>query len=160
MDVMAVLREFHRVNYTTQRMKLVVLSRHSLEELQTMVQVTMGACSFGCLAVTNLVGQESFSSLSVGDNTVQDLNEVTVSIPSTPLKDEALGALFRVQPVKRTHKLQLLWQLPPVLAKYRTRPHSIISHLLGHEGDGRYDTPTASTLLEFNVRRFPASLLT
>lgn len=82
----------------------------------------------------------SFSSLRKSNDASSELasgvkNDNQVDL-AHPFQDFVAGSLFQIRPVKRTHKLHLAWQLPPLVAKYRTKPYSVISHLLGHEGDG------------------------
>ena len=42
----------------------------------------------------------------------------------------ALGALTRVVPVKRTHKLLMTWALPSMIRTYRSKPAEILLHQL------------------------------
>lgn len=119
--MLAVLRDFHHKYYTTDRMKLVVVSKHSLDELAEMVQ-------------------ESFSALRKPDGVRFDqtrrLGSGSRAHLVRPFQGSVTSMLFQIRPVKRMHRLHLAWPLPPLVTKYRTKPHSIISHLLGHEGEG------------------------
>ena len=52
------------------------------------------------------------------------------------MNSSALQTLTRVVPLKNTHKLSLLWQMPPLSSLYRSKPCAYIAHVLGHEGAG------------------------
>lgn len=47
-----------------------------------------------------------------------------------------LPARYNLVPVKDMHQLNFFWEVPDMLHMWRTRPGSLFSHLLGHEGDG------------------------
>ena len=36
-------------------------------------------------------------------------------------------------PVKDTHVLNLIWCLPPLQHKYKSKPDDYVAHLIGHE---------------------------
>ena len=39
-------------------------------------------------------------------------------------------------PVRDLRSLSVWWALPPLHPLYRSKPHRILSHLIGHEGEG------------------------
>jgi secreted Zn-dependent insulinase-like peptidase len=44
--------------------------------------------------------------------------------------------MFKIVPVKKQHRLSMIWPLPPVLPDFRSKPNRYLSHLVGHEGAG------------------------
>ncbi|CAM9583212.1 unnamed protein product, partial [Phaeothamnion confervicola] len=53
-----------------------------------------------------------------------------------PMAPEQLGRLWRVKPVKDLHRLIAIFQLPPQLQHYHSKPCEYLGHLIGHEGEG------------------------
>ncbi len=49
---------------------------------------------------------------------------------------EAAVPIIRVVPLRDKRELQLTWPMPPVRPLYRAPPTRLLSHLLGHEGEG------------------------
>ncbi len=54
----------------------------------------------------------------------------------TPLAQEDSALLTRVVPIKATHRLALMWQIPPTQHGYRSKNEQYLCHLIGHEGEG------------------------
>ncbi len=54
----------------------------------------------------------------------------------TPLNKKESGMLTRMVPIKATHRLVMVWQMPPTQKKYRTKNEQYLCHLLGHECRG------------------------
>ena len=54
-------------------------------------------------------------------------------LPVAPTK---AGILTRIIPVKATHRLLLVWQLPSTQKEYLGKADMYLSHLIGHEGVG------------------------
>jgi insulysin len=46
------------------------------------------------------------------------------------------GKMYKIVPIKDMRNLILSWCLPPTRQHYRTKPTSVLGHLLGHEGQG------------------------
>eukprot|EP00952_Eustigmatos_sp_NYUAD-ZCMA_P007578 32030-Eustigmatos_ZCMA.PRE.1 len=44
--------------------------------------------------------------------------------------------VVRLVPLREKRELQLVWPLPSVRPHYRSCPTQLLSHLLGHEGEG------------------------
>eukprot|EP01125_Pyxidicula_operculata_P014818 TRINITY_DN4988_c0_g1_i1.p1 TRINITY_DN4988_c0_g1~~TRINITY_DN4988_c0_g1_i1.p1 ORF type:complete len:953 (-),score=186.42 TRINITY_DN4988_c0_g1_i1:40-2898(-) len=104
------LLEFHSKYYSSNLMKLAVIGRESLEELEKLVN-------------------EKFSSV---------VNK-KVPVPSFSgdvfLKDQLKIKQF-VVPVKDIRKLYITFPIPPQEQLWRGKPSHIVSHLIGHEGEG------------------------
>jgi len=43
---------------------------------------------------------------------------------------------FQVVPIRDIRTISIAWPMPEVKSKYRSKPYSIVSHLVGHEGQG------------------------
>jgi insulysin len=88
----------------------VVLGRESLDELQALVTTKFSGYANKKIAVPKFEA-DAFQG--------------------------GLGKLYRVVPVKDLRTLSLLWALPYIEKEhYHTKPEHVLSHLVGHEGDG------------------------
>ena len=56
--------------------------------------------------------------------------------PPPPAEQEAATPLIRIVPLRDKRELLLSWPLPPSRPHYRSPPTRLLSHLLGHEGEG------------------------
>ena len=111
-NVRDVLLAFHKQWYSASIMKLCVLGRESLDELQAMV-----APLFSRICNNN-VSKQSYrmgSPYSTGDNLPRRLNVV---------------------PVKDIRTIELGWPTHPLEHLYRQKPAGYCSHVIGHEGPG------------------------
>ena len=113
-DVRAELLTFHRTWYSANRMKLAVLGREGLDELERWVR-------------------ELFSGIV----------NTQVAAPAFPAEPFALAAssplarsYVQVVPIKDLRSLTLLFPLPSIDAFYHSKPTSLIAHLIGHESAG------------------------
>ena len=103
------LLKFHDQYYSSNIMSLVMVGKHSLEELEK-------------LAV------ENFSEVVNKDVKLKDFSKEVV------YDETSQGHIFKVVPNKNIKRLKLLWNLPPSKNLWREKPNSYISHVLGHEG--------------------------
>jgi insulysin len=110
-DVRQRFIDFYEQNYSANRMKLVVLGRESLDELQSWVV-------------------ELFSG-------IENKNLMENRWDNVPLVGED-GEYLTVyaKPIKDSRKLTLMFPYPDEDELYDTDPGHYISHLLGHEGEG------------------------
>jgi secreted Zn-dependent insulinase-like peptidase len=95
--------------------------------------------SISSLNLTALPDAASGSSISNGvpPAAVRPLEECVAIFREAPvMEDAALGVLTRVVPLKSTHKLMMIWQLPSLTKEYRSKPAGYVAHVLGHEGSG------------------------
>lgn len=97
-------------HYSANLMRLVVLGRHSLEELAALVGDAFAAVPSQGLAPP--------------------------SFPPDLFTQQQLCCLTRVLPIKEGSVLTLAWPIPASEPHYRCTPTSLLSHLLGHEGSG------------------------
>eukprot|EP01043_Picozoa_sp_COSAG02_P003721 COSAG02_NODE_93_length_37477_cov_78.101129_6_plen_387_part_00 len=109
-DIRDELLKFHTAYYSANLMKLCVLGREPLDELEAMVKDL-----FSAIPNTD-APQPSFS--------------------GTPYGPEQLGHTVRVVPIKEVRSLQMTWPLPPQDGNYETKPTRYLAHLLGHESAG------------------------
>eukprot|EP00347_Sterkiella_histriomuscorum_P004511 403360183 len=103
------LLKFHEDYYSSNIMRLVMVGRDSLDNLEK-------------LAVENFqeVPNKNVTLKSFKDELVYDEN--------------SLGKLYKVVPHKNLKKLRVQWNLPFSEHLWREKPASQISHILGHEG--------------------------
>jgi len=110
LDVREAVCDFHQKHYSANLMRLAVMGRQSLDELQALVTDKFSAVPNHNLPVPKFSGD--------------------VFLPSNR------GTMIKVVPVKDGHSVEWAWQVPPAQPLYRKAPLSYISHLLGHEGEG------------------------
>lgn len=106
----AELVEWNKLHYQAGAMKLCVVGRASLDDLQKTV-----LDKFGPIRAGAGVGYE-YSTL--------------------PWPAEKLGRRFSCVPLKEARTLSVCWPLPPQSAHLFAKPELYISHVLGHEGEG------------------------
>ncbi|KAJ3020429.1 UNVERIFIED_CONTAM: Insulinase (Peptidase M16) [Siphonaria sp. JEL0065] len=102
--------DFYNTYYSANIMKLAVLGKESLDQLQIWVE-------------------SKFSEII-------NKNVATRKFTENPLGHEELGKLIRVRPVKDTQTLTLSFPWPDTTNIYKKAPNKYISHLIGHESEG------------------------
>ncbi|KAH0564956.1 hypothetical protein GP486_001650 [Trichoglossum hirsutum] len=102
--------KFHEREYSANRMKLVVLGRESLDQLEAWVV-------------------ELFSEVSNKDLPQTRWNE-------QPLTDEELLTQYFAKPVMDTRTLEIVFPYMDEDLLYESQPSRYLSHLVGHEGPG------------------------
>ena len=113
-DVREELLTFHRTWYSANRMKLVVLGREGLDELESWVRELFSGI------VNKEVAPPAFPA-----------SPFSLS-PSSPLSHSCV----QVVPIKDLRSLTLLFPLPSIDALYHSKPTFLIGHLIGHESKG------------------------
>jgi len=104
------LSEFYRQHYCASKMKLVLLSNQTLDQL-------------AILADTYFSAIES--------------RGLTVGYPDVPLyRTDAKAIAIAIKPDRDIKKLHLNFMMPHHLINYHNKPLSYIGYLLGHEGAG------------------------
>jgi insulysin len=102
--------DFHRRFYSAGVMRLVVVSRHSLDELEALVRDKFAA--------------------------VADTGISPPAFPPDAVTAAQGGALIRMVPERAGHSIELQWPTVSEQQHYRAAPTHYVSHLLGHEGEG------------------------
>jgi insulysin len=111
-DVRATLLEFYETYYSASVMKLVVYGK---EDLGTLEQWAI----------------ELFSPIRTTGRTAPTFGDDVA-----PYDEPRLARAIHVSPVKNLRIIDVSWPLPPLYADFRTKPSKILSHLIGHEGQG------------------------
>lgn len=137
------LIQFWTEHYHAANMKLVVLGRGTLDDLQAVVENT-----FGSVRASNGLDVESTHGQNLSFNT-NDLNppqssEVIFSTENSHYGVSAfhssknLGVICEIIPVKEKRTIQLLFATPPMQDPLlrKSLPQRLISHILGHESPG------------------------
>lgn len=105
-----VLIDFYNTHYSANLMKLVVLGREPIPQLETWVT-------------------ERFSRVPNSDAAKPEFK--------TPLfEEDALPALLMVEPIMDKRSLSLVFPIPSTQQQYHTKPTYYLSNLIGHEGKG------------------------
>lgn len=104
------LVDFYKSRYSANIMKLVLLSKESLDNMEAMARKYFSA-----------VANHDFQRPKY-DQEIFDKNE--------------LPRIVGVKPVKNIKKLSLLFPAPADHPYWQSKPSSLISHLIGHEGEG------------------------
>ena len=121
-DIRDRLLEFHQSHYSANRMRLVVLGKESVEQLQSMVET-----SFAAVPNRN-VSAPVYASLPFPPR--------TGAAHSSNGSNENTGKIVFIEPVMDSHILTLYWQSPSQRALYRTSPSAYLSFLLSHKSEG------------------------
>ncbi len=104
------LLKFYETHYSANLMRLVVLGRESLDELEDLVT-------------------DMFSAVPNAETTLEPFEEPLFA-------DAQLPMLVRVKPLGTSRQLQVNFQVPEFRDAYRSKPMAYISNLVGHEGEG------------------------
>ena len=105
------LIRYFEENYSANRMKLVVVAKASIPQLEELVKAHFSA--------------------------IENKHLPEKSYEDTPIivKDE-LPRKIQIEPVKSMRQLRLSFPMPSYRQYYRSKPGSVISQLLGDEGEG------------------------
>lgn len=104
--------EFYEKHYSANRMKLVLLGKESLDELEQWVE-------------------ELFSGVKN-----KDLPENRWDGPDQPFTEAQLSTQIFAKPVMESRTLEMWFPYPDEEKLYETQPSRYLGHLLGHEGPG------------------------
>ncbi|KOS15541.1 ste23-metalloprotease involved in a-factor processing [Malassezia pachydermatis] len=110
LDIRDELLKFHAKYYSANMMKLVVLGRESPEQLMRWVV-------------------EKFSQ-------VPNKGCDAPSFPGSPLGPSQLGTEVIFRTIKDVHLLDITFPFPEQVHLYLSKPGQLLSHFIGHEGDG------------------------
>ena len=111
LDIRSMLLDFHRTYYSANVMKLVVLGKESLDELENVIDKYFA--------------------------TVSNQNIETPSFPGQPFGPEQLSKRLSIVPVKDGVRcLDIHFPTREIDSLYMCKPTRYISHLIGHEGTG------------------------
>lgn len=105
------LLAFHKKWYSSNIMKLCVVSNKTLDEQEKQVR-------------------ELFEEVENKNVVLPDLNE-----PKALRQGIELGNIFKFVPIKDKDMLTLCWVLPLTQKEFKTRPMQYWSHIIGHEGE-------------------------
>ena len=109
-DVRDELIRFYETHYSADRMTLVITGDYPLEDLETLART-------------------DFAEVPQHDTDYQR--------QQVPLyRQEDLPLDVRIRPVRELRQLRLTFPLPEVKTHYANKPVALLSHLLGHEGEG------------------------
>lgn len=109
-DVRERLLEFYNGHYSANLMKLCVIGRESIEQLESWTV-------------------EKFTD-------VKNTNRSTPSYAPPPFTQDQLLCLIKAEPVKDIKRLSLRFPIPDQQPLYEKKPSHYLSHCLGHEGSG------------------------
>mgnify|MGYP001219076650 CR=1 FL=1 len=101
---------FYQQHYSANEMKLALIGNYDLDTLENWVK-------------------EKFSAIPKRDVAVK------APRPDLYIKDQ-LPLDLQIEPIKELRQLKLTFPMPESLSQYPYKPLQIISHLLGHEGEG------------------------
>ena len=109
-DLRAELIDFHENTYSAHLMKLVVLGRESLDNLERLVRIRFAAVKR------------------------RPVERLRVDAPL--FREGFLPARLDITPIREARTLSLSFPIPALRPHYRAKPLSLVSHLVGHEGRG------------------------
>lgn len=138
------LIQFWTEHYHASNMKLVVLGRGTLDDLQAVVENTFGSVR----ANNNGLGMDSCRganlSFHTSDQNSPHTSDVVFSTENSHYGVSAfhssknLGVICEIIPVKEKRTIQLLFATPPMQDPLlrKSLPQRLVSHILGHESPG------------------------
>ena len=111
------LLKFWNEKYHSGNMKVCVLGRRNLDELQSLVE-------------------KHFSSVRSGEPA--NLCNVSDDITKKAFAEDQLSILREIKPCKAGQRITFMFDVPPscVDEMQKIRPQRVVSHLIGHEGEG------------------------
>ncbi|CAF1256026.1 unnamed protein product, partial [Didymodactylos carnosus] len=109
-DVRNTLLDFHRAEYSSNRMSLAILGNQSLDELQDLV-----------VKIYKDIPNQNLS---------------LTKYPNDPYGESKRKTICYVIPVKEYRHITVTWVVPDYKEVYYANPESYLSHLIGHEGEG------------------------
>ena len=101
---------FYERTYSAHLMKLVVLGREPLDDLERFVRTRF--------------------------EVVKRRPAERLRIAAPLFREGLLPARLAIEPIRETRTLSLSFAIPPLRPHYRAKPVALISHLVGHEGGG------------------------
>ncbi|GLT37044.1 hypothetical protein SLA2020_113820 [Shorea laevis] len=104
------LLKFYEQNYSANLMHLVVYTKESLDEIQSMVE-------------------DKFQEIRNSDCCLP-------SFPGQPCMSGHLQILVRTVPIKKGNKLRIVWPITPAIRYYKEGPCRYLGHLIVHEAEG------------------------
>jgi insulysin len=116
------LIQFHSQYYSSSIMKLCVLGRESLDELQDLVLQ-----HFSGIKNLNITAPSFPTNAFSAENS----EESQVELDAAQSRQ-----YYEIIPIKDIRTLSLLFPMPAVTDYYREKPLSVLSHLIGHEAEG------------------------
>lgn len=126
-DLHAALVEWNKVHYVGRKMRVCVVARDSLDDLERMVATCFRDVPAAETAAQSVVQEAAQVKRARADDRVE------------PWPSERLGRQLEVVPVREHRDVTITWPLPPREPTEdgslpRQPPELIASHLLGHEG--------------------------
>eukprot|EP00531_Pseudo-nitzschia_arenysensis_P017139 CAMPEP_0116149838 /NCGR_PEP_ID=MMETSP0329-20121206/19195_1 /TAXON_ID=697910 /ORGANISM="Pseudo-nitzschia arenysensis, Strain B593" /LENGTH=1190 /DNA_ID=CAMNT_0003646247 /DNA_START=113 /DNA_END=3685 /DNA_ORIENTATION=+ len=124
------LKDFWKKYYTTSNMRLAVVGCSSLDALQQTVEETFGDLAFS---------DQSPRREKVNPQSPVFSRENAIHDPENPaFGPDQLGKFREVIPLLESRTLKVQFVTPPVYDPElrKTRPHRVLSHLIGHEAPG------------------------
>lgn len=126
-DLHAALIEWNKMHYVAQKMRVCVVARDSLDDLERMVATSFRDVPAAETAARSVVEEAAQVKKARADDRVE------------PWPSERLGRRLDVVPVREHRDVTITWPLPPRKPTEdgsvpRQPPELVASHLLGHEG--------------------------
>jgi len=104
------LLKFYNEHYSPERMRLAVLSKQPIGDLENLVKK-----SFGMMAARGHVNPPQWN---------------------TPVRPAVGPRMVHYVPIRDQRQLSLTWDMPPLFTHFKSKAGSYISHLIGHEAEG------------------------
>lgn len=106
----AEMKSFFEKYYSANVMKLVLLSNLPLDKIESMAKTYFSP--------------------------IKNFNRKAIDYSTEYLNTKLLPAEIHIEPIKDQKSLEIGFPLPSMYSFWKTKPHEILSHLLGHEGKG------------------------
>lgn len=135
LDVRGVVLQFHGLHYIAPRMRLVICGRDPLDQLEQWARTYF--CDVPSEPRDAGQGERIAEAVAAGANQACPPAGVPpLGVPfNTPFAGKA-PLLLEVAPLRELRELTLSWSMPASRSFYRADAAHVVSHLLGHEGEG------------------------
>ncbi|XP_040574889.2 nardilysin [Lepeophtheirus salmonis] len=126
-SIRKILLNFRERHYTAQSMTLAVQSQDTLDNLQSLVEMSFSSIP------NNGLEKETFGHLL------------------DPFKTEEYNKIYKVVPIQNIYELNLNWAFPPLMEKYKVKPLHYLSWIIGHEGKGSLISFLRDKVMALNI---------
>lgn len=120
-QVHQLMTNFHATNYHPNNMALILVANAQLDDMQEMVTARFNMIPAGP---------------PLPEGTPDIIADRVLTDQPPFVETHQLPTLVKFRPMRELRRLQLMWEVPVVRPHWRGSPTALLSHLLGHEGEG------------------------
>ena len=140
-DLSKAMRNFHLHHYKPENMALCLAGPQSIEELKNLaIEHFSNIYQSQMMASTDSIVNEKIPINNQNQPNSEEFksNENIVynnqHHDGFPFREDVLGSIIRIKPIKDVRDLSILWGVPPTRNLYRKNPYNLIGYLLSQKG--------------------------